>query len=153
MPRLREHRLRDGDRGGPGSDCEGRGSPRPTGRYPWQVDVRDADAVRAAVDAGVAEFGRLDIACANAAICTVQSWDDVKPEVWQDTIDTNLTGVWNTIVACAPHLISAGGGSIICISSTAGIKGLPFLAPYVASKHAVVGIAKSMAHELALLQH
>ena len=114
-----------------------------------QVDVRDADAVRAAVDAGVAEFGRLDIACANAAICTVQSWDDVKPEVWQDTIDTNLTGVWNTIVACAPHLISAGGGSIICISSTAGIKGLPFLAPYVASKHAVVGIAKSMAHELA----
>jgi len=87
--------------------------------------------------------------CANAGICTVQSWDEVTPEVWRDTLDTNLTGVWNTMVACAPHLIAAGGGSIICTSSTAGIKGLPFLAPYVAAKHGVVGIAKTMANELA----
>jgi SDR family mycofactocin-dependent oxidoreductase len=114
-----------------------------------QADVRDFAALKAAVDDGVAQLGRLDIVCANAGICTVQSWDEVTPAVWQDTLDTNLTGVWNTMVAGAPHLITAGGGSIICTSSTAGIKGLPFLAPYVAAKHGVVGIARTMANELA----
>ncbi len=114
-----------------------------------QADVRDAEALKAAVDEGVAQLGRLDIVCANAGICTVQAWDEVTPQVWQDTLDTNLTGVWNTIVACVPHLIAAGGGSVICTSSTAGIKGLPFLAPYVAAKHGVVGIARTMANELA----
>jgi NAD(P)-dependent dehydrogenase (short-subunit alcohol dehydrogenase family) len=73
----------------------------------------------------------------------------VTPQVWQDTLDTNLTGVWNTMVVSVPHLIAAGGGSIICTSSTAGIKGLPYLAPYVAAKHGVVGIARTMANELA----
>jgi SDR family mycofactocin-dependent oxidoreductase len=114
-----------------------------------KADVRDAAALKSVVDEGVAELGRLDIAVANAGICTVQAWDEVTPQVWQDTLDTNLTGVWNTMVAAAPHLIAAGGGSIICTSSTAGIKGLPYLAPYVAAKHGVVGIAKTMANELA----
>ena len=95
------------------------------------------------------QLGRLDIVCANAGICTVQGWDEVTPQVWQDTLDTNLTGVWNTMVAATPHLIAAGGGSIICTSSVAGIKGLPFLAPYVAAKHGIVGIARTMANELA----
>ena len=114
-----------------------------------KADVRDAQALKAVLDAGVAELGKLDIVSANAGICTVQTWDEVTPAVWQDTLDTNLTGVWNTMVAAAPHLIANGGGSIICTSSTAGIKGLPFLAPYVAAKHGVVGIARSMANELA----
>jgi SDR family mycofactocin-dependent oxidoreductase len=114
-----------------------------------QADVRDPAALKAAVDEGVAQLGRLDIACANAGIATVQSWDEVTPAIWQDTLDTNLTGVWNTMVVSVPHLIAAGGGSIICTSSTAGIKGLPFLAPYVAAKHGVVGIARTMANELA----
>jgi SDR family mycofactocin-dependent oxidoreductase len=114
-----------------------------------QADVRDAAALKAVVDEGVAELGKLDIVVANAGICTVQAWDEVTPAVWQDTLDTNLTGVWNTMVAGVPHLIANGGGSIIATSSTAGIKGLPFLAPYVAAKHGVVGIAKTMANELA----
>jgi SDR family mycofactocin-dependent oxidoreductase len=114
-----------------------------------QADVRDAAALRRVVDEGVAELGKLDIVVANAGICTVQSWDEVTPAVWQDTLDTNLTGVWNTMVAGAPHLIANGGGSIIATSSTAGIKGLPFLAPYVAAKHGVVGIARSLGSELA----
>jgi SDR family mycofactocin-dependent oxidoreductase len=113
------------------------------------ADVRDAAALQAVLDDGVAQLGHLDIVCANAGICTVQPWDEVTPAVWQDTLDTNLTGVWNTMVVSAPHLIAAGGGSIICTSSTAGIKGLPFLAPYVAAKHGVVGIARTMANELA----
>ena len=114
-----------------------------------QADVRDFGALKAAVDDGVAQLGRLDIVSANAGICTVQPWDEVTPAVWQDTLDTNLTGVWNTMVVSVPHLIAAGGGSIICTSSTAGIKGLPYLAPYVAAKHGVVGIARTMANELA----
>ncbi len=115
-----------------------------------QADVRDAAALKAAVDDGVAQLGRLDIVSANAGICTIQPWDEVTPAVWQDTLDTNLTGVWNTMVVSVPHLIAAGGGSIICTSSTAGIKGLPYLAPYVAAKHGVVGIARTMANELAI---
>jgi SDR family mycofactocin-dependent oxidoreductase len=114
-----------------------------------RADVRDPAALKAVVDEGVAELGKLDIVVANAGICTVQAWDEVTPAVWQDTLDTNLTGVWNTMVAGVPHLIANGGGSIIATSSTAGIKGLPFLAPYVAAKHGVVGIAKTMANELA----
>ena len=114
-----------------------------------KADVRDATALKAALDAGVAELGKLDIVSANAGICTVQAWDEVTPAIWQDTLDTNLTGVWNTMVAATPHLIANGGGSIICTSSTAGIKGLPFLSPYVAAKHGVVGIARSLANELA----
>jgi SDR family mycofactocin-dependent oxidoreductase len=114
-----------------------------------QADIRDAQALRQAVDDGVAQLGKLDIVVANAGISVMQSWDEVTPAVWQDTIDTNLTGVWNTMAAAAPHLMANGGGSIICISSTAGIKGLPFCAPYVAAKHGVVGIAKAMANELA----
>jgi SDR family mycofactocin-dependent oxidoreductase len=114
-----------------------------------KADVRDAGALKAALEEGVAELGRLDIVVANAGICTVQAWDEVTPEVWRDTLDTNLTGVWNSMVVAVPHLIEAGGGSIVCTSSTAGIKGLPFLAPYVAAKHGVVGIARSLANELA----
>jgi SDR family mycofactocin-dependent oxidoreductase len=113
------------------------------------ADVRDAAGLKTAVDEGVAELGKLDIVVANAGICTIQAWDEVTPQVWQDTLDTNLTGVWNTFVATIPHLIANGGGSIIATSSTAGIKGLPFLAPYVAAKHGVVGITRNIANELA----
>ncbi len=71
-----------------------------------KADVRDLQALKTAVDAGVAELGKLDIVSANAGICTVQAWDDVTPAVWQDTIDTNLTGVWNTLAVsirtCSP---------------------------------------------------
>ena len=123
---------------GPGPAHRGR-----TGRCPGR------GLAGAGLDEGVARLGRLDIVSANAGICSVQSWDEVTPEIWQDTLDTNLTGVWNTMVAAVPHLIAGGGGSIIATSSTAGIKGVPFLSPYVAAKHGVVGIARSLANELA----
>jgi NAD(P)-dependent dehydrogenase (short-subunit alcohol dehydrogenase family) len=79
----------------------------------------------------------------------MRPWDEVTPEIWRDTIDINLTGVWNTVHLAASHLVSAGGGSIILTSSAAGLKGLPFLTPYVAAKHGVVGIMRAFAHELA----
>lgn len=113
------------------------------------VDVRDKPAVQAAVDAGVAVLGRLDIVLANAGIATVDTWDQVTEQAWDATIDINLTGVWNTMVAGTPHLIAAGGGAMVATSSTLGIVGRPFFSAYTASKHGVVGIMKSLANELA----
>jgi len=113
-----------------------------------KADVRDLDAMRAAVDGGVAELGRLDIVVANAGICIPRAWDQVTPQIYQDTIDTNVTGVWNTVMAGAPHLVQAGGGSVIIISSAAGIKVQPFMVPYTTSKFAVRGMAKAFAAEL-----
>jgi SDR family mycofactocin-dependent oxidoreductase len=114
-----------------------------------KADVRDRDAMKAAIDEGVAELGHLDIVVGNAGICILARWDEVTPEVWDETISTNLTGVFNTVQLTAPHLIAAGGGSIILTSSAAGLKGLPFLTPYVASKFGVTGLTKAFAHELA----
>jgi SDR family mycofactocin-dependent oxidoreductase len=113
------------------------------------ADVRNGPELCRILDDGVAVLGRLDIVCANAGISTVQTWDEVTEDLWRDTIDTNLHGVWNTFAAAAPHLIAAGGGSMIAIGSTGGRKGLPFFAPYVAAKHGVVGIVRSLANELA----
>ncbi len=113
------------------------------------VDVRDAAALADAVADGIAELGGLDIAVANAGVCSVQRWDEVTPELWDTVISVNLTGVWNTCTAAIPHLLEAGGGSLILISSTAGLKGQPFFTPYTASKHGLVGIMRSLANELA----
>ena len=114
-----------------------------------QADVRDRDAMQAAIEKGVSQLGRLDIVVANAGICILAPWDQVTPEIFRDTIDINLVGAWNTIQLAAPHLVQAGGGSVILTSSAAGLKGLPFLSPYVASKHGMVGLMRAFAHELA----
>jgi SDR family mycofactocin-dependent oxidoreductase len=115
-----------------------------------RADVRDRAAMAAALDDGVAQLGRLDVVVANAGICVFGPWDEMTPEIWQTTIDVNLTGVWNTVHLAAPHLIAGGrGGSIVLTSSTAGLKGQPFLTPYVAAKHGVVGLMRAFAHELA----
>ncbi len=113
------------------------------------VDVRDARALADAVAEGAGELGGLDIAVANAGVCSIQRWDEVTPELWDTVIGVNLTGVWNTCTAAIPHLLGRGGGSMVLISSTAGLKGQPFLTPYVASKHGLVGIMRSLANELA----
>jgi len=113
------------------------------------VDVRDGAGLAAAVAEGAAALGGLDIAVANAGVCSIQRWDEVTPELWDTVIGINLTGVWNTCTAAIPHLVERGGGSMVLISSTAGLKGQPFLTPYVASKHGLVGIMRSLANELA----
>ncbi|MGY1624488.1 mycofactocin-coupled SDR family oxidoreductase [Geodermatophilus sp. SYSU D00965] len=114
-----------------------------------EADVRDFDAVSAVVAEGVAELGRLDVVVANAGICSANlSWD-ISIEQWQEMIDTNLTGVFFTAKATVPVLIEQGtGGSIVITSSVAGLRGLPFLGHYAASKHGVVGLARTMANEL-----
>jgi SDR family mycofactocin-dependent oxidoreductase len=115
----------------------------------FTADVRDQEALNRAATDGASELGKIDVVVANAGVCTLQPWDEVTPEVWREIIDINLTGVWNTCFVTAPHLITAGGGAMILISSTAGLKGQPFLAPYVAAKHGVVGIMRVLTNELA----
>ena len=116
-----------------------------------RADVRDYDALKAALDDGVAQLGRVDIVSANAGIFMFGEPAHLVTEGdWRDVIDINLTGVWHTVKAAVPHLIEQGtGGSIIITSSTAGLKGLPTLAQYTASKHAVVGLMGTLAAELA----
>jgi SDR family mycofactocin-dependent oxidoreductase len=116
-----------------------------------KADVRDYDALKAALDAGVAQLGRLDIVSANAGIFIFGDQTHLVTEGdWRDVIDINLTGVWHTAKAAIPHLIEQGtGGSIIVTSSAAGLKGTPNVAQYTASKHAVVGLMRTLALELA----
>jgi SDR family mycofactocin-dependent oxidoreductase len=112
------------------------------------ADVTDFDALAAAIDTGVAELGRLDVVVANAGIHSAgaPTWE-LTEEAWHRTLDVNLTGVWHTIKAAAGHL-SDEGGSIVIISSTNGLRGTANTAHYTASKHAVVGLARTLANEL-----
>lgn len=113
-------------------------------------DVRDAGAVRAAVERGLEAFGRLDVVAANAGISTYGALWEIGEEAWDELLDINAKGVWQTIRATVPHLIEQGtGGSIIATASCAGLKGFGFAGAYSASKHAVVGMVKSVAIELA----
>jgi SDR family mycofactocin-dependent oxidoreductase len=113
------------------------------------VDIRDLSALRDAVGKGVNEFGRLDIIVANAGICVPAPWNEISPDSFRDVIDTNVTGTWNTVMAGAQHIIDGErGGSIILISSYAGVKIQPFMVHYTASKHAVTGMARAFAAEL-----
>ncbi|OBI75835.1 mycofactocin-coupled SDR family oxidoreductase [Mycobacterium sp. E740] len=114
-----------------------------------QVDVRDADGMNRAVAEGVAALGRLDVIVANAGISPPQVWDEITPQDFRDVMDVNVTGAWATVMAGARHIIDGGsGGSIILISSAAGIKLQPFMIHYTASKHAVTGMARAFAAEL-----
>jgi NAD(P)-dependent dehydrogenase (short-subunit alcohol dehydrogenase family) len=122
-----------------------------------RADVRDRDALRAAVDAGLAEFGHLDIVVANAGIAPMGP-SARSGEAWRDAIDVLLTGVYQTIDVAIPAMVERdAGGSIVITSSTAGLKGLGrsldtlsagFLA-YTAAKHGVVGLMRMYANVLA----
>jgi (+)-trans-carveol dehydrogenase len=114
-----------------------------------QADVRDYGAVKAALDAGVAELGHLDIVSANAGIFSFGTLEELDEQHWQDMIAVNLTGVWHAAKAAIPHLRAAGGGSIVLTSSTAGLQAIPNIGHYVAAKHGVVGLMRTLALELA----
>ncbi|MDR3662341.1 MAG: mycofactocin-coupled SDR family oxidoreductase [Mycobacterium sp.] len=118
--------------------------------YTAEVDVRDFDALQAEVNAGVEELGRLDIIVANAGIGNGGDTLDKTSEAdWTEMIDVNLGGVWKTVKAGVPHLLSGGrGGSIILTSSVGGLKAYPHTGHYVAAKHGVVGLMRTFAVEL-----
>jgi len=112
-------------------------------------DVRDRGGLEAGLAAGVAELGRLDIVCANAGIFSFGEAHEMTEETWLETIEVDLSGVWRTADVAVPHLIASGGGSIIMIGSTASMKGYPNLAHYVAAKHGVIGVMRTLALDLA----
>ncbi|MCE3551661.1 mycofactocin-coupled SDR family oxidoreductase [Pseudonocardia sp. RS11V-5] len=113
------------------------------------ADVRDRAALTAAVDEGVTELGGLDVAVANAGIASFGAAFEITDEMWQEMLDVNLTGVWNTARAAVPHLIERGGGSLMFTSSIGGLKGIQNVGHYVSTKHGIVGLMRTLANELA----
>ncbi|TVX91248.1 NAD(P)-dependent oxidoreductase [Mycolicibacterium porcinum] len=115
-----------------------------------QADVRDEQALQAALRTGVERLGRLDIVVANAGIAPMQS----GPDGWRDVIDVNLSGVHHTVEAAIPIMVEQGeGGSIVLISSAAGLIGVGGgdrgSLGYTAAKHGVVGLMRAYANFLA----
>jgi SDR family mycofactocin-dependent oxidoreductase len=123
--------------------------------YAAQADVRDAPALKQAFDAGTAELGPVGIVLANAGIAPMSLHEqDAKTDAWQDVVDVNLTGVFNTVETAIPSMIERGqGGAIVLTSSTAGNNGIggPTRGGlgYTAAKHGVVGLMRSYANILA----
>ncbi len=115
-----------------------------------EVDVRDYDALKAVVDGGVEQLGRLDIVVANAGIGNGgNTLDKTSEDDWRDMIDVNLSGVWKSVKAAVPHILSGGkGGSIILTSSVGGLTPYPHTGHYIAAKHGVIGLMRTFAVEL-----
>jgi SDR family mycofactocin-dependent oxidoreductase len=116
-----------------------------------QADIRNLAALEEAVAAGVDRFGRLDVVVANA--CTLNGYTDawkITEQQWNDQIEIGLTGTWKTVRATVPTLLEQGeGGSVILISSTAGLSAEVNLAHYVAAKSGVTGLMRALSAELA----
>lgn len=123
-----------------------------TGVRSWSgaLDVTDGTAARAVFAAAAAALGGLDIACLNAGVSTMARVEDLDPERdWDFNMDVNAKGVFLCTQAALPHLKAAGGGAIVATASMAGLRGVPLLAHYAASKWAVIGWVKSVAVEVA----
>jgi NAD(P)-dependent dehydrogenase (short-subunit alcohol dehydrogenase family) len=120
--------------------------PRIAGRV---ADVADAHAVDGLMAAVTAELGGLDVLVSNAGVAgPAAPVEEMDLEGWRRTLDVNLTGTFLCVRAAVPHLKAAGGGSIAVMSSNAGTMGLPFRAPYVATKWGLIGLVKTLAMEL-----
>lgn len=118
------------------------------------ADVRDQQQVDGALQAGLDRFGRVDIVLGNAGILHdyKKTWA-IDEDDFRNVLDVNVTGVWHTVKAAIPHLIAQReGGSIVLTGSGASISGIPNLAGYVASKHAVLGLMRTLAKELGRYQ-
>jgi NAD(P)-dependent dehydrogenase (short-subunit alcohol dehydrogenase family) len=123
------------------------------GTLALHADVRDEEALRAAVEQAAARWGGLDVVVANAAVQLVGSddrADRLDRAVWQETLDVNLTGAFLTVKHGARALLAAGGGAIVCVGSPAGSYGIaPGLQAYAASKAGMVGLVRTMAADYA----
>ena len=114
------------------------------------ADVRDSAAMAAAVEKTVATFGHIDILVCNAGIADMALTWDITEDWWDMMIDVNLKGYWLAVKYVVPQMLAqATGGSIVLASSSADLHGEPGMAHYCASKWGVVGLANSLAHELA----
>jgi SDR family mycofactocin-dependent oxidoreductase len=114
-----------------------------------EVDIRDLAALQQVVADGVEQFGRLDIVVANAGVLSWGRMFEMSEDQWDTVVDVNLNGTWRTIRAAVPAMIEAGnGGSIIIVSSSAGLKATPANGHYSASKHGLVALTNALAIEV-----
>jgi SDR family mycofactocin-dependent oxidoreductase len=111
-------------------------------------DVRSSADMRAATEQAASTFGKIDIVVANAGIWTPGSVWEMDDQTWQDMIDINLTGVFNTVRFAIPQMIERKSGSLVLISSTCGVKALGWMPHYNAAKHGVMGLTRSLALDL-----
>jgi SDR family mycofactocin-dependent oxidoreductase len=115
-----------------------------------EVDVRDESAVESAVAEAVDRFGHVDVLANNAGVVTVSDLVEMDEAHWDELIDTNLKGVWLCSKHVGKQFVERGdGGAIVSTSSTAGLVGTPGAGHYVAAKHGVLGLTKTLALELA----
>jgi SDR family mycofactocin-dependent oxidoreductase len=115
-----------------------------------EMDVRKEDEVKSAVDEAVEEFGKIDVLANNAGIFNASDMTEMDEAMWDDMIDTNLKGVWLCAKHVGQHFVERGdGGKIVSTSSAAGVVGTPSAGHYVATKHGVLGLTKTLALELA----
>jgi len=113
-----------------------------------ECDVSKEADIKSAIEQTMKTFGRLDYAFNNAGIEGAQGFtEDCSVDNWQKVIDVNLRGVWLCMKYQVPPMLKTGGGAIVNCSSIAGLVGFPGIPPYVASKHAVVGLTKTAALE------
>jgi SDR family mycofactocin-dependent oxidoreductase len=114
-----------------------------------QADVRDLAQVQAVFDAGIAQFGRVDIVLPNAGICAGGLTWEITPEAWQEMLDINLTGPWHTVRVAIPTMIEQGqGGSVVFTGSVDALKGSANISSYAAAKHGITGLMRSLANEV-----
>jgi NAD(P)-dependent dehydrogenase (short-subunit alcohol dehydrogenase family) len=115
----------------------------------FEVDVRDTAALAAAIDSAASSFGGLDAVFNNAGVGSMSRLHEYEPVEFQRVVDVNLLGVWNGIRACVPHMLAAGGGTIVNTSSISGIRPSPGEGPYAAAKAAIAALTQSAALEYA----
>src|SRR5271156_2211298 len=114
-----------------------------------RADVRSTEQIGAAVDAALEELGQIDILLANAGVCGFGVFWEITDQMWDEMVDTDLTGVFKTMRAVVPHMVERGYGRIVATSSMGGKMGNPNLAHYVAAKWGVIGLVKTLALEVA----
>jgi SDR family mycofactocin-dependent oxidoreductase len=116
---------------------------------PVQADVRDQGQLDHAVATGIAELGKIDILIANAGIWASGNFWELTDQQWDDMLAVNLTGVWKSAKAVAPHMIERRSGSIVIIASVNALEAGQFTAHYVAAKHGLIGLMRNITLELA----
>ncbi len=112
-------------------------------------DTRSQSDLDAAVQAGLDSFGSIDILIANAAVNSLGSFWELTEQAWSDVVDTNLSGVWRSAKAVAPHMIERESGSIVMVGSVNSLESGARFSHYISAKHGLIGLMKAVALELA----
>ena len=117
--------------------------------FAYQADVSDFEAVRNMVSKVEKDLGPVEVLVNNAGIARMSQFQDITPELWQRMFAVNLNGAFNTIQAVLPHMLHVHAGVIVNTSSIWGEHGASCEVAYSSTKHAIIGLTKSLAMELA----